>query len=184
MSHLASTAETDDQYCDDIIGQSLTLAHNAVRSPPEQLLTSHILCQGSLDGPMPICNPVDDVCTRSCDPHGSCDQQYGSHDQHKSLDSSDVNKTSGTPEAAKPNPPITTVATSIPSKMSFIDWTEIKRKNVTPSDYPNTPTPVYIESGQDRRDPVMKIKKKKINTNPTVSVYAYVCYVHMNVYCV
>ena len=115
------------------------------------------------------------VCTRSCDPHGSCDQQYGSHDQHKSLDSSDVNNTSGTPEVAKPNPTTTTVATSIPSKMSFIDWTEIKRKNVTPSDYPNTPTPVYIESGQDRRDPVMKIKKKKkINTNPTVSVCVYV----------
>ena len=202
--YLTSTAEIDnaDQCFDDIIGQSLMLAHNAVQSSPEQLLTSHVHCQGLLDGPPPVCDPVDDVCIKSCDQHGLCDQngscdQKGLCDQHRShdqlmnscevicLDSNDVaNTICSTHEVTKPSSTATvaTVATNMPSKMSFIDWTKIKRKNVTPADYPSTPTPVYVTLDQGSRNPVVNPvvssnKKKRTNTNTTtVSFHKYLLF--------
>ena len=194
MFHLTSMTDLEiddaDQCYDDIIGQSLMLAHNAVQSSPEQPLTSHIHCHG----PLPVCDAVDDVCIRSCDQRGSCDQ-HRSHDQPMNssevirLDSKDVANTtcsSSTHKVAKPPPAaaVATVTTNMPTKMSFIDWTEIKRKNVTPSDYPSTPTPIYVTVNQDCRSPVMSSRnpvmssknKQKTNTNPTVSFHKYLLF--------
>ena len=177
MFHLTSTAEIDDadQCFDDIIGQSLMLAHNAVQSSPEQLLT------GSLDWLLPACDPVDDVCIRSCDQPRSHDQLMNLYEVI-CLDSNGVANTthsSNTHEVAKP-PPAVAVATNMPSEMSFIDWTD---KNVTPSDYLSTPTRVYVTVGRDSRNPVnpvMSSKKKKktnkTNTKPTVSFHKYLLF--------
>ena len=153
-------AENDDgDNCwDDIIGQSLMLAHNAVHSSPNQLLASHDPpCQESPEQ-LPVCIPVDN---HSHDQQMDCGVTCSvSHDA--------TNKTCGTSGVTKST---TTITSKIPSKITFIDWTEIKRKNVTPLYYPSTPTPINVILNQDDAIPAPSSKKKKINTKSTVSMH-------------
>ena len=157
----APIAENDaDNFRDDIIGQSLMLAHNAVHSSPDQPLASHDPShQGSHKQP---------DCTRSHNQRGSHDQhnQLGSHDQQMDWEI-------GCPESHDAYDGVTkSTASIIPSKITFIDWTEMKRKHVTPSYYSSTPTPINVRLDQDDTisAPHSK-KKKKSDTNPTVSIH-------------
>ena len=138
---------------DDIIGQSLMLAHN---SSPDQPLVSHDPpCQGSHEQP---------DCTRSHD-------QWGSHDQHIQLGSHDqqMDWEIACPES---HDRITnSIVSAIPSKITFIDWTEMKRKHVTPSYYSPTPTPINMRLDQNDTIPTSRSKKKKNNANTTVSIH-------------
>ena len=157
----APTVEYDDG-CDDIIGQSLMLAHNAVHSSPDQPLESRDPpCQRSHEQP-PVCKPIDDHCARSHDQQGSHDQ-HGSHEQQMNCPESydGTNKTSCD---------TLTITSNIPSKITFIDWTEMKRKHVTSSHYPSTPIPTNLTLDQDVTIRAPSSKKKKINTDPTVSI--------------
>lgn len=148
-------------FCDDdIISQSLMLAHNAVHPSPDQLLASHDPpCQESHEQPP--------ECTTSHD-------QRGSHDQHSQLGSHDqpMDWEVGCPGSHDAHDGVTkSTASIIPSKITFIDWTEMKRKYATPSYYPSTPTPITIRLDQDTTIHASRSKKKKkINANATVSV--------------
>lgn len=192
---IAAESDHSDKCCDDIIGQSLMLAHNAVHSSPGLQLMSHVPCQGSQDMQSPVCKPFDDHHTISHDQYNKSHDQNGSHDQQMdsyepvcqsftvSHDSS--NKPCGTLEVVKSTATtITTAATitttaattSIPSKITFIDWTEVKRKHVASSHYPSTPTPLNIKLDQDSVVPALSSKKKRSNNNPTVSMNIYLSY--------
>lgn len=156
-------ADDYDEDCDDIIGQSLMLAHNAIHSLSEQPSMLDSPCQRSQDKQSPVQTQYDDHSTRSHDLHGSHDQhephdhQMNSHELHVASNAETCN-TAGV-----------VTNTNIPSKMTFIDWTEIRRKDVTPTYYPKTPIPINVQLDQDRADTVLNSKKKKMDTNPTVS---------------
>lgn len=156
--------DVNDKCCeDDIIGQSLMLACNSVDASPEQPPISHDPCHQSQDEWLPLGNHR----ARSCDQHESHDQ-YGSHDQQIS-ESHNANKPR--PGAVNSTTKTTVTTNKIPSKITFIDWTEIKRKHVTPSDYPSTPTPINVKLDQDVSITAVESKKKKTTTNPTVSMH-------------
>ena len=160
----------NNKCCDDIIGQSLMLAHDAIHSSPDQLPTSHDPPRQVLlpkDGKRPpMRQPTNDHCTRSRDQHGSHDlhrshDQQGLRDLHKSHDQQmDYNIGSNTMPKV-----------NLPSNITFIDWTQMKRKNVTPLHYPSSPIPVDVKVSQDETITAPSSKKKKNNTNETVSVH-------------
>jgi len=174
---LVPIVETDNSECCDIIGQSLMLAHNAVHSSHDQphcVHSSHdqpsilqIPCQESQDKQLPAQKPLNDHYAGSHDQHGSHDLQTNSVCQTSIKSHNDNCKTPDTLGVA--NSTTATVTSNVPSKITFIDWTEMKRKNVTPPDYPSTPTPINVKLDQDGVIPSSNKKKKK-STNPTVSM--------------
>ena len=158
------TAADNNKCCDDIIGQSLLLAHDAIHSSPDQLPESHDpprqVPQPKDDKRPPMRQPTNNHCTRSRDQQESHDQDR-LHDLHKSHDQQmDYNTESNTMPKV-----------NLPSKITFIDWTQRKRKNVTPLHYPNSPIPVDVKLSQDETISAPSSKKKKNNTNQTVSVH-------------
>jgi len=56
-----------------------------------------------------------------------------------------------------------------PLKIPLIDWTQIRRKNVTPSSYPSTPTPINIGLELDNDKNGRNNKRKKSNPTSEVS---------------
>ena len=65
-----------------------------------------------------------------------------------------------------------------PLKIPFIDWTQIRRKNVTPSSYPSNPTPINIELELNNEKTARSNKRKNSNPASEVSnVYAQLSFV-------
>lgn len=158
-----SGSNSNKGSCDDIIGQSLMLANSTVQDSPQSSSSLYQLVQEVFK---PCTSQQSDktaiTCTTASDgnscsgnqPIELCEETTHQVDSSGSHDLSDAGDS--------PSDVIT------PLKIPFIDWTQIRRKNVTPSSFPSTPTPINVEMQLDTNKNALGNKRK--NSNPTSEV--------------
>jgi len=164
------SGDSNKGSCDDIIGRSLMLANDAIQDSPQSGSSNLLQLVQEVFEPCTLQQSDKTTVTQnlvstavSTSSHKSsselCEEAEHQLDSSESHDLSD--------NGDSPSDVVT------PLKIPFIDWTQIRRKNVTPSSYPSNPTPINIELELNNEKAARSNKRKNSNPASEVSnVYA------------